>query len=511
MRYAILSDIHGNLPAWNTVLSDLAVHKVDCILCLGDIVGYGPQPAECLKSVYSHATAMVLGNHDAVVGGRMSAESFNDRAGRIISWTQTRLGDKARSLFAQMPLVLKGKNFRCVHGDFADPAVFNYVASAEDAAASFAACSEQLLFCGHTHRAALYIVGNSGRVHDVEPQDFSLEEGKRYLVNVGSVGSPRDGDPRASYVIFDEERGDVFFKRVPFDFEAFRAAVEAAEGLRPEDVQLLRTEAFQAGTLTVREEADFEPNDAARAQVSPAGLEADLSTLKRSNRLLLNTTVISILGCCVLIAVFFHVVRLLLPHDASYPAFDAPAIDSVPVLSADGNLLPEIKPVRSSEKMVAAYPYRIFLDDDRKQTVRIDSDGHLVLGSSDASLEFRLVTPCITAIRGKKLEGMCRARFSNDFEGTFSLNGIQLQDEQTHTEKALFVKNFSDQNIPRDKMPYVLRAFSSRDDWRLARGTSDSAIGPKSRGVYLELRGNFSGTVTIGGISARGTGGSRTR
>ena len=108
MRYAILSDIHGNLPAWNTVLSDLAVHKVDCILCLGDIVGYGPQPAECLKSVYSHATAMVLGNHDAVVGGRMSAESFNDRAGRIISWTQTRLGDKDCSLFGQMAFGLKG-------------------------------------------------------------------------------------------------------------------------------------------------------------------------------------------------------------------------------------------------------------------------------------------------------------------------------------------------------------------------------------------------------------------
>lgn len=511
MRYAILSDIHGNLPAWNTVLSDLAVHQVDCILCLGDIVGYGPQPAECLKSVYSHATAMVLGNHDAVVGGRMTAETFNDRAGRIISWTQTRLGDKARSLFAQMPLVLKGKNFRCVHGDFTDPAVFNYVASAEDAAASFSACSEQLLFCGHTHRASLYIVGNSGRVHDLEPQDFSLEEGKRYLVNVGSVGSPRDGDPRASYVIFDEERGDVFFKRVPFDFEAFRAAVEAAEGLNPDDVQLLRAEAFRLGTRTVREETDFEPNTAARVQGSPTDLEADLSSLKRRNRLLRNTTLFSILGCCVLIAVFLYVIRLLLPHDASYPNFDPPAITAVPVLSPDGNVLPAIEPIRSSGKIVVAYPYRIFLDDDRKQTVQIDSNGRLVLGSSDSSLEFRLVTPCITAIRGMKLEGMCRALFSKDFEGTFSLSGVQIQENETHTEKALFVKNFAEQNISHEKTPYVLRGFSFKDGWRLARGTSDTVLNAKSKGVYLELRGNFSGTVTIGGLSARGTGTSGNR
>ena len=266
MRYAFVSDIHGNLPAWNTVLADLAVHRVDRIVCLGDTVGYGPQPAECLRGVYAHVHQMVLGNHDAVVAGKMSAESFNDRAQRMIEWTGTQLGENARALFSSLPLVLKGPGFRCTHGDFTDPAVFNYVRTEEDARANFAAVPEQLLFCGHTHEAAVFLTGESGNVYKIEPQDFELEEGKRYLVNVGSVGSARDGDPRASYVIYDEERRGVYFHRVPFDFEAFRSAVAAAPGLDPDLVPFLRAAAARGTAASVREEADFAPAAAVRVE-----------------------------------------------------------------------------------------------------------------------------------------------------------------------------------------------------------------------------------------------------
>ena len=153
MRYAIVSDIHGNLPAWNTVLSDLAVHKVDRIICLGDVVGYGPQPAETLKSVYERVHLMVLGNHDAVMAGRLDPDTFNDRAKGMIEWTAARLGSRARELFKSLPLVLVGKTFRCAHGDFADPAEFNYITTPEEPLASFNAVPEQLLFCGHSHLA----------------------------------------------------------------------------------------------------------------------------------------------------------------------------------------------------------------------------------------------------------------------------------------------------------------------------------------------------------------------
>ena len=146
----------------------------------------------------------------------------------MIAWTQTRLGDNARDLFAKLPLVLRGPGFRCTHGDFADPAVFNYVRTEEDARANFAAVPEQLLFCGRTHEAAVFLTGESGNVYKIEPQDFELEEGKRYLVNVGSVGSARDGDPRASYVIYDMDQRIVRFRRLEYDVAAAQARIRAA-------------------------------------------------------------------------------------------------------------------------------------------------------------------------------------------------------------------------------------------------------------------------------------------
>ena len=291
MRYAFVSDIHGNLTAWNTVLQDMAVHRIDRIVCLGDTVGYGPQPAECLQSVYARVHAMVLGNHDAVVGGRMSSSHFNDRARRAIEWTQARLGEPARRLFADLPMVLKGRGFRCAHGDFTDPAQFRYVFTPEDAAANFAAVPEPLLFVGHSHEACFFVTGESGAVYKLAPEDFALEDGKRYIVNVGSVGSPRDGDLRACYVIYDEEKKSVWFHRVAFDVDAVRAAVRAADGLDPDDVQILRFAASRE-RATVREAPDFSPADNERASGSAAAgdverrLALSNARLRRGNRML---------------------------------------------------------------------------------------------------------------------------------------------------------------------------------------------------------------------------------
>ena len=325
MRYAFVSDIHANLPAWNTVLADLAVHRVDRIVCLGDVVGYGPQPAECLRGVYAHVHQMVLGNHDAVVAGKMSAESFNDRAQRMIEWTQTRLGENARALFSALPLVLKGPGFRCTHGDFTDPAVFNYVRTEDDARANFAAVPEQLLFCGHTHEAAVFLTGGSGNVYKIEPQDFELEEGKRYLVNVGSVGSARDGDPRASYVIYDEERRGVYFHRVPFDFGAFRSAVAAAPGLDPDLVPFLRAAARGGTAAAVREDEDFSP--AAAVRVEGGALEADVGrALRRSNARLRAAALLLAAGCAAALALAAAAWSTLRSHAVSYPPQDAPEI-----------------------------------------------------------------------------------------------------------------------------------------------------------------------------------------
>ncbi|MBQ7667611.1 MAG: metallophosphoesterase family protein, partial [Kiritimatiellae bacterium] len=272
MRYAIVSDIHGNLQAWNTVLADAAVRGVERILCLGDVVGYGPQPAQTLRSVHSKCAAFTLGNHDAVICGRMPAEAFNDRARRSIEWSKRRLGAAAAAFFADLPLAIVGDDVRCTHGSPADPASFAYVNTADDAAEAFRAVSEQLLFCGHTHTPALFVIGESGVARETEPRDFALESGKRYLVNVGSVGSPRGGDPRASYVIWDDAAKSVYFVRVSFDLDSFRAAVAAAacgvDPLSPGDVPLLAS-ASGATVAQVREETDFSPRSDMR--VAPSG------------------------------------------------------------------------------------------------------------------------------------------------------------------------------------------------------------------------------------------------
>ena len=228
MRYAIVSDIHANRQAWTVVQNDIRSLRADRTLCLGDIVGYGPAPAEVFADVYANVHNFTLGNHDAVICSKMDPAAFNDDARAIVEWTAEHLDSKAAEFLSRIPLVLKASDFRCAHGETASPDRFRYVLEPEDARLSLDACGEQLLFVGHTHVARIFVVGQSGRVHALPPQDFELEEGKRYLVNVGSVGQPRDGDPRASYCLYDRERRSVFFRRVPFDVDAYRQELERA-------------------------------------------------------------------------------------------------------------------------------------------------------------------------------------------------------------------------------------------------------------------------------------------
>ncbi len=281
MRTAFVSDLHSNAQAWNSVLSDIGSIGCDRIVCLGDLVGYGPSPVAVLESAHQHIHSFVLGNHDAVVAGLMTPENFNDRARRMTEWTRARLGAEGVRFLSRLPLSLKGPDLRCTHANFARPSAFDYILDANDAAASWAAVPEQLLFVGHTHQPALFVLGASGTPHAVVPQDFSVERGKRYIVNVGSVGLPRDGDARASYVIYDDVSGTVRFRRVPFDFDAFERDVRAA-GLSPSDVPLLRNDPRKK-MPSLREQIDFAParrrEDEAAAAVAEAGIN---ETLRRS-------------------------------------------------------------------------------------------------------------------------------------------------------------------------------------------------------------------------------------
>lgn len=276
MRYALVSDIHANLQAWTAVQADIRARNIDRIICLGDIIGYGPRPAEVLSSVYAVADYLVLGNHDAVVAGLLNSACFNDNARRMIEWTQAQLHSRATSFFQRVPLALAGEGFRCTHGQPAKPGTFSYVTTETDARQAWTACSEPLIFVGHSHQAGIMVCKTDGAFRQYPPLDFELEPQKRYLINVGSVGLPRDGDFRAIYSLFDTATHVVSFIRVPYDMDAFRQDVQEKGTANPQTDYLVRL--FERKDLeTVRPPLDFAPGRKSMKAGHPR--EADIRRL----------------------------------------------------------------------------------------------------------------------------------------------------------------------------------------------------------------------------------------
>lgn len=259
MKIAVISDIHANLQAWNAVWLDLRSLSVDRIVCLGDVVGYGPNPAEVLEGLYTSVDYFVLGNHDAAICGKMDRSLFSDNARGLIDWTAGQLGKRAIQELGSWPLTLAGPGFRCAHGEFGNPEYFNYICEPGETGPSWQAVPESLLFVGHTHQPCLYVIGASGTPHALAPQEFVIENGKRYLVNVGSVGYSRDGDPRASYCLYDTAAGAIFWRRIPFDLDAYRLALERA-GLPTDTAALLAVDPRQRRP-PLREMVSFHPPD----------------------------------------------------------------------------------------------------------------------------------------------------------------------------------------------------------------------------------------------------------
>lgn len=218
MRYAVLSDVHANEEALKRVLGDVAQMEVGQIVCLGDVVGYGPLPREAVSLVRSAANVTLAGNHDDAVSGRMEATAFIDLAKDAVARHRAALSSEDLAWLKALPYTCRFGRAVAAHGDFTDPAKFYYVNDETDAEANFRVTEAPLLFTGHTHEPALFVTGASGQVHRCDVQDFMLEEGKRYLVNPGSVGYPREkgGVCRSSYVIYDDETGAVMFRFLPF-------------------------------------------------------------------------------------------------------------------------------------------------------------------------------------------------------------------------------------------------------------------------------------------------------
>jgi predicted phosphodiesterase len=222
MRTAVIADIHANLEALQAVLTRIEVLRADEILCLGDIVGYNADANECVDIIRTMKIRCVLGNHDACAAGLEEPDSFNPVARRAVLWTRAELTDENSLFLRKLPREQRVRDIFIFHGSIHD--TNRYILYMSDAADNFTqlagvGSSLRIGFFGHTHvRAALYYYKRAISV-DLSP-DLKLAEEKRYLINPGSVGQPRDGDPRASFLVYDADDNRVTFSRVKYDIHA---------------------------------------------------------------------------------------------------------------------------------------------------------------------------------------------------------------------------------------------------------------------------------------------------
>ena len=229
--FAILGDIHANLDALNVVLDDCRSQGVTDFLCTGDVVGYNACPHECLKIVRDLGCPIVMGNHDHYVSSRQNLDDFNPHAAAVIEWTRRQLSVEEIYFLRNLPFLATKMGITLVHATMDNPDGFGYVFDHLQAEAHFNHQVTPLCFHGHTHCPMIY-EKQIGAVYRIDAQDFTLPLGRKYFINVGSVGQPRDGDPRASYVVYDPKSRLVRFRRLEYDVKAAQERVLAA-GLPP--------------------------------------------------------------------------------------------------------------------------------------------------------------------------------------------------------------------------------------------------------------------------------------
>lgn len=218
MKYAIISDVHANETALRAVLDDAKLNGAEKIVCLGDVVGYGPLPAETVALVRRECFIALAGNHDDAVSGRGDSSTFIDLAKDAVERHRAALSEDDLAWLRSLPYSCTLDRAIAAHGDVYDPPKFYYILDEKGAEANFAATSARLVFVGHTHEPAIFLTGHSGAVYKTAPQDFTIEDHKRYIVNPGSVGYPREttGQCYSSYVLYDSAERTVTFRYLPF-------------------------------------------------------------------------------------------------------------------------------------------------------------------------------------------------------------------------------------------------------------------------------------------------------
>jgi predicted phosphodiesterase len=218
MRVAVISDIHANYHALESVLADAETARVDTVWCLGDTVGYGPCPNECCDAVAARADQCLVGNHDLVVLGELAVSDFNDDAAAAAKWTDSVLSEGARTFLSGLKPLAKAEGVDLFHASARDP-VWEYVLTEDAARATLEVTDAPVVLVGHSHVALALTLDADAVAGGLAPAGTEVELRGRWLLNPGSVGQPRDGDPRAAWLLLDLDRMFAEFHRVAYPVE----------------------------------------------------------------------------------------------------------------------------------------------------------------------------------------------------------------------------------------------------------------------------------------------------
>ncbi len=226
MRYAVIADIHANLEAFEVVLADSKEQNCTHYCCVGDVVGYNANPKECLEIVRSMGMPVVKGNHDEYCSSEDDLEGFNPHAAEAVNWTRKQLSKEDRQWLRDLKYMRLVASFSMVHATLDGPQRWGYVFDKLAAAASFTYQNTAVCFFGHTHVPVAFV--RDSMVRGGTYSKFKVEPGKKYFVNVGAVGQPRDGNPKSGYVIYDLNEGTIELRRLNYDIAKAQQKIMAA-------------------------------------------------------------------------------------------------------------------------------------------------------------------------------------------------------------------------------------------------------------------------------------------
>ncbi len=488
MLYALVSDVHANLPAWRAVLADLSSLGAERIVCLGDVVGYGPEPAAVLESMYRHVDAFVMGNHDAVLCGKMDPARFNSHARTMIEWSATQVSRRGRDFLAQQSLTLTGPGFCCVHGDLGLPAAFRYIIDPRDAMATWEATADPLIFVGHSHIPGIFVRGASGTPHRLPAQDFVLEEGKRFIVNVGSVGYPRDGDARACYCLYDTAEGAVRWRRVPFDMAALRAAMVRAR-LNEDQVPLLRHDPLRQ-RRPVREDLQFDPATESVQMAHGVTITRDLSSMRRRLHRWRLVAAFSLGVSLLAMAAIALLLTRRAPAEHAVPAAPLPPREAVVAYDLRGNLLPPLPAAVDGERLPG---WRYTFSHPEAQHCEIDN----TVGEYDFVPRLRLVharrSRCVleapqwrlAGLAAGKLRAELMVRRGKDFQGQVE---VVVDTEGIGSDgKASFHPG----------LLHFIPAMARKGGWEKGQATTAKSLDANTERLCFRIETDFEGTLEI--------------